>query len=164
MLTAIFIFLGGMLVRADGWGPENDEAATTWPKWQIKLANFFSAWTSGACFALLTLVYTGDGFAAIAAGLAYVMWRAPGFHGWENWGAMFWRGWWTSAIGFTGLSLVVHMHPYFGALSIAMGVSEMVSYSGAYRFLPGRVPAWVVHAAAEITSGLAFSALVIQIL
>lgn len=164
MLTALFIFLGGMLTRADGWGPANDQVAATWPKWQRWLCDFFNVWSCGGLFAVLALIYTGAPLTSLIAGLAFVAWRLPGFNGWEKWLPMFWRGAWTAAIGFTALSLVVHHHPYFGVLALAMGVAEMIAYSGSYKWLPGRVPDWAVHVIAEISSGVAFTGLVCIIL
>lgn len=160
METLIYIILGGILVRLDGWGPETEAIAAAWPKWKLAVTKFFNVWTCGLTFALMTLAYAGSPLTALVAGLAFVAWRLPGFNGWEKWWEMFWRGAWTSAIGFTALSFTVHHHPYYGWLFIPMGIAEMVTYSGSYKWLPGRVPQWAVHVTAEITSGLAFTALV----
>lgn len=156
----IYILAGGILVRLDGWGPETPEIAADWPKWKLAVTKFFNVWTCGLFFALATMAYSGMLLASIIAGLAFVMWRLPGFDGWEKWWMMFWRGAWTSAIGFTILSMILYKHPYYGWLLIPMGIAEMVAYSGSYKWLPGRIPQWMVHVVAEITSGLAFAALI----
>lgn len=157
MLTILFIILGALLVRADGWGPENEDVAATWPKWKLAVTKIFNAWTSGACFALLTLIYTGLPLVALIAGLAFVLFRAPGFNGWENWLNMFWRGAWPTFIGFTILSLVAVDQPYYGLLFVPMAFAEMFAYSGSYKWLPGRVPQSWIHVIAELSSGAAFT-------
>ena len=161
ILTAIFILLGGILVRADGWGGPTEPGA---PAWQKSIAHFFSGWTCSVVFAFLTLAYTLDFYAFVPAFIAYAAWRVPGFNGWQKWWHMFWRGAWTSAIGFTLLSVVMRNTADYGYLFIAMGAAEALAYSGSYKWLPGRVPDWAVHVTAEISSGLAFTALVAVIL
>lgn len=154
MSSILYILFGGLLTRADGWGPENDVVRASWPEWQRKLADFFNVWSCGGLFGVLSVIYTGN-ILAFAAGLSFVAWRLPGFDGWERWWPMWWRGFWTSAIGFTFLSLVLHHHPYYGLLAIAMGFGEMI-YPAVYKWLPDK---WYVHISAEIGTGLWFSGL-----
>jgi len=164
MWTGLMMLLGGLLTRADGWGPENDEVRATWPRWQVRASEFFSAWSCGGLFAILALLYTNNPVVALVSGGCFVLWRAPGFHGWQDPKAMFIRGLWPTLIGFTILSYVAHGHVFFGALCLLMGVFEAVAYSGAYKYLPGKVPNWAIHVTAEITSGLAFTGLMAVIL
>lgn len=156
MGNLFFIILGGLLTRADGWGPEN-------PRFK-KFASFFNTWTCGGIFAMMMLAYTQNLLASFVAGMAFVAWRAPGFDGWENWLNMFLRGAWTSLVGFTLLSVAAHQHVYYGWLAIPMGIAEMVAYSGSYKWLPGRIPNWLIHPIAEISSGVAFTAFIMLIL
>ncbi len=160
MMTLLFIILGGLLSRAKGWGAK--EGA---PVWQNKLAEFFSLPTCSALFALLTFIYSGDILAALTGGAAFAVWRGPGFKGWERWGAMFWRGLWTSTIGFTMMSLVLYNHPYYGLLAIPMGIAEMLAYSGARKWLTGRLSDNGVQIVSEVSSGfalVAYVALIVQ--
>jgi hypothetical protein len=163
MWTAIFLLCGGLLTRADGWGPENDTVAASWPKWQRLVCSFFNVWSCSALFGLAAYLYTGELYAASAA-LAFLIWRMPGFHGWQNWGEMFWRGLWTAAIGFTIVGLILYNNQYYGFLCIPMGAAEALAYSGSYKWLPGRVPSWAVHVSAEISSGVFFTGFVTLIL
>lgn len=155
MNSILTILFGGLLTRADGWGVTN--MAPVWKQW---LAEFFNVFSCGALFALLMLLYTGQALPALVAGAAFITWRLPGFHGWERWLPMFWRGFWPSAIGFAPLSLTVHGHLYYALLAIPMGLLEALCYSGGYRWLPGRVPQWLVHPIVELTSGFAFTTLI----
>lgn len=163
MLTALFIILGGLLVRADGWGPENDAVAATWPTWKLRASKFFNAWSCSAIFAVLGFLYAGN-IAGLAAGPAFLAFRLPGFSSWQSWGAMFLRGAWTTFIGFVLLSYAVHGHPFYGWLFIPMGVAEMLAYCVPYNYLIGRLPDWVIHPTAEISSGAAFTAFVCVII
>ncbi len=164
MMTLMFILLGGLLSRLDGWGPENDTVAATWPKWQLDLAKYGNVRTCGLCFAILALIYTFDPLVSLAAGLAFVAFRLPGFDGWEKWLVMFWRGAWTALIGFALLSYAAHGHPYYGWLFLGMGLAEMLAYCVPYNYLLGRLPDWVIHPIAEISSGAAFTAFVCVII
>lgn len=151
-MTLLYIILTGLLVRADGWGTDN-------PRWKL-YADFFNAYTCGLIFAVLSTIYASDIIAGAAAGLAFIIWRAPGFDGWEIWRNMFIRGLWTSAIGFTILSLVLYGHPFFGLLALPMGCAQALCYAGGYKWLPGRIPEPYVHPVIEIASGICFATLI----
>ncbi len=148
MITLLYILLGGLLVRADGWGTDN-------PRFK-RLADFFNAATCAGIFAVASTLYAGDIIAGFCAGLAFYVWRAPGFNQWENWRTMYWRGLWPSAIGFYFMSVVLYGHGTGALLSISMGAAQALCYSGGYKFLPGRIAQAWVHPTIEITSGLFF--------
>lgn len=156
MIALLYILLGGLLARADGWGTDT-------PRWK-PLADFFNAATCGAIFAVTSAVYSGDIIAGLCAGLAFFIWRAPGFKGWEKWGAMFWRGLWSAVIGFSIMTLVLYGHPLGALLSIPMGAAQSVCYSGGYKYLPGRIAQAWVHPVIEIVSGAPFVALIMILL
>jgi hypothetical protein len=159
MLTLLYIVFSGFLSRAKGWGAEADA-----PKWQKKLAAFLSIWTCGGLFALATLLLTLDALTALAAGVAFIVWRNPGFHGWEKWGAMFWRGLWPSAIGFTLLSYVTHGHGWLGLLSLPFSVIYMTIYAGGYKWLPETILGFKRHVWIELASGSAFGAFILAVI
>lgn len=160
----MFIILGGLLCRIDGWGAENDEASVAWSRWRTALIEYSNAWTCGLCFFLLTFIYTLDPLVSLAAGLAFVAFRLPGFSDWFSWWSMFLRGAWPTLIGFTLLSYAAHGHPYYGWLFLGMGLAEMLAYCVPYNYLLGRLPDWVIHPIAEISSGAAFTAFVCVII
>jgi len=150
VLDFFYILLGGLLARADGWGTDNPRLK--------RLADFFNAATCSGIFAVASTIYADDIIAGICAGLAFYIWRAPGFNRWENWRTMFWRGMWASAIGFTIMSFVLYGHAYGALLSIPMGAAQALCYSGGYKFLQGRIAQAWVHPVIEIASGIFFVA------
>jgi hypothetical protein len=152
----IYIILGGLLARADGWGTDE-------PRWQ-PFAKFFNAFSCGGLFALATLLLTLDVLTSLAAGVAFIVWRAPGFNQWENWLAMFWRGLWTSAIGFTLVTVVSTGEAWGITAAPLMGAAQALCYSGGYKFLPGRIAQVFVHPVIEVASGLFFVAHVILLM
>ena len=142
-----YIIIGGLLARADGWGSSS-------PRWK-KLSDFFNAFSCGGLFALATLLLTEDVLTSLAAGVAFIVWRAPGFNSWEKWGAMFWRGLWPSAIGFTLLSYVAHGHGWLGLLALPFSAIYMTIYAGGYKWLPETIlgfnrHVWIEHATAWV--------------
>lgn len=164
VIKLIVMGLGGLLVRADGWGPENAAVAAKWSKLKIALAESFNAWTCSALFALLIFAVTGFSNPwTLVSGLAFLIWRLPGFHGWQDWWAMFYRGAWTSLIGFTALSFAIDGHPFYGWLFIPMGCAMALAYCGSYKWLLGKIEDNNVHITAEITSGIAFTYFVLLI-
>lgn len=146
MSSLIYCVLAGLLVRAEGWGTKD-------PRWK-HVADFFDVVSCSILFSILTYIFGYDLLISLAAGAAFFIFRAPGFRGWEKWLPMFWRGLWTSAIGFTILSYVVNGNLLGGLLAIPMGAAMAICYSGTYKWLPGRIPQWMVHPVAEITSGV----------
>ncbi len=144
----IYIILGGLLARADGWGTDE-------PRWQ-PFAKFFNAFSCGGLFAFATLLLTLDVMTSLAAGVAFIVWRAPGFHGWEKWGAMFWRGLWTSAIGFTLVTFASTGEAWGIAAAPFMGIAQALCYSGVRKLLTGRLSDNGVQAVSEVTSGMSF--------
>jgi hypothetical protein len=101
---------------------------------------------------------------ALCAGLAFLIWRAPKFHGWENWANMYWRGWWTSAIGFTLVSYAAHGVPYYGLLSVPFAAIYMTIYAGGYKWLPQTILGFNRHVWIEHASGWEFRAFVLVII
>jgi hypothetical protein len=141
-MSLAYIILTGFLVRADGWG--TNDANYQWA------AKFFNAITCSLIFALLTTFYTTP-IAALASGLAFWVIRAPGFDGWENWLNMYWRGFWTSFLGLTLVSLAANSNPYGGLLSVPFAGLFMLAYAGGYKWLPDKVlgfskHVWIEHA------------------
>lgn len=147
MSTFLVILLGGLLVRLDGWGGT--------PRW-------LSTWVLGILSGLAVSLVTSDVYGLFAA-IAFIAWRLPGFNQWERWLNMFWRGMWPTAITFPVLSYIATGNTWWGLLAIPMGFAEALAYSGAYKWLPGRVKEWVVHVVAEITSGFFFTAFIMLI-
>lgn len=148
MGLVLYIILGGLLARADGWGTDS-------PRWK-RVADFFNAATCGGVFAVASAAYAGDIIAGFCAGLAFYIWRAPGFNQWENWRTMFWRGLWTSAIGFGLMSLILCGHLLGIILALPMGIAQAICYAGGYKWLPGRIAQAWVHPVIEIASGVCF--------
>lgn len=162
MFTLIFMILGGLLVRADGWGPENDTVAASWPKWKLFAAKFFNAITCSLIVAGITAILTTP-LTGLAVGLAFWLFRAPGFDGWTNWLHMYWRGFWPTFIGFTALSLLVHNAPYFGLLSLPFAALYMLTYVGGYKWMPETILGYNRHVWIEHISGWLFIAHVLFI-
>lgn len=156
MIMMFYMFLSGLLVRADGWGTDE-------PRWK-SVANFFNAITCALIFAILTIVYTNDIITGFCAGWAFWIWRAPGFHGWEKWGAMFWRGLWSTSIGFTLLSYVAHGHGLLGLLTLPFSVIYMTIYAGGYKWLPETILGFNRHVWIEHASGLVFGAFILAVI
>ena len=152
-MTLLYIILTGFLVRADGWG-----GAGRWKRG----SDAFNAFSCSALFAVLC-VFIMPPATAFTAGLAFLVWRLPGFHGWENCLNMFWRGLWTSAVGFTMLSYVAQGHPYYGLLSVPFAAVYMLIYSGAYNWLPEKFWGFNRHVWVEHASGWAFGAFILVI-
>jgi hypothetical protein len=155
MLFVIYLVITGLLVRADGWGTDN-------PKLQ-PLAKFFDVWTCASLFTLLSTslfgVYTG-----LASGAAFFIYRLSGFDGWKNWKNMYWRGLWTSAIGFTLVSIVVHGHAAYGLLAIPFSAIYMLIYSGAHNYLPENIGGFNKHVWVEHSSGWVFGSFLVFII
>jgi hypothetical protein len=149
------IIITGFLVRADGWGTDD-------PRWK-KVADFLNAWSCAALFALLC-AFSAPLLPSAVAGLAFLVWRMPGFNGWENWLNMYWRGWWTSALGFGLLSCVVHGNPCYGILSVPFAAVYMTIYAGGYKWLPQTILGYDHHVWIEHASGWAFRAFILAIL
>lgn len=148
MLHAItFILLTGLFVRADGWGG-------------IKAIN---VWLCSPLFALLVLLYSGDAFVSLAAGLSFLLWRLPAFHGWEDWENMFWRGVWPTFIGFTALSYIVHGEATYGLLCVPFGVVYASIYSYGYKYLPQNILSLDRHVWIEHASGWVFGLCIVII-
>jgi len=141
------VILTGFLVRADGWGGS-------------KLLN---VWSCSALFALLCAL-SAPLLPSLVAGLAFLLWRAPGFNGWENWLGMYWRGLWTSFLGFTLLSCVARAYPLYGLLSMPFAAVYMLIYSGGYKWLPNKIFGFDRHVWIEHASGWAFDAAILTIL
>lgn len=118
MNTLIYMVIGGLLGRLDGWGGH-------------KYAN---VWVCGLLFAVATLILFGDFTAAMLCWTGFVLFRAPGFDEWQDWLKMYWRGFWPSAIFFTILSLYVVGHFGYGLLAFLMGAVEMLMYSGTFKY------------------------------
>ncbi len=156
MFSMLYIILTGFLVRADGWASADQKLKP--------YTDFFNAWPCGGLFGLLTLFMTGDALISLIAGLAFVLFRAPGFDGWQNWLNMFWRGWWTSAIGFSVLSCVAYGHPCFGLLSVPFSAIYMTTYAGGYKWLPEKILNFDRHVWIEHASGWVFGLVVLIIL
>lgn len=156
MSSLLYIILGGLLARADGWGTDS-------PRWK-KCAEFFNVWTCSALFALLTLLYCGDVLTSIASGAAFALFRGPGFKGWEKWGEMFWRGLWTTALGFSIVSFAAHNHSFWCVLAVPMGVAEMVAYSGSRKWLTGHLSDNNIQIVSEISSTMALGAFIALII
>ncbi len=157
---ALYILAGGLLTRADGWGPESEAVAASWPSWKHRLVKFFSVWTCGALFGIASLLLSGDILASFVAAVAFLVWRIPGFNGWEKWGGMWVRGAWPSLIGFTALSFAVHGQPFYGWLFAPFACVYALCYSGSYKWI--KYPQ--CHIVAEITSGMTFAAFIAVIL
>ena len=154
--TLAYIVASGFLARADGWGTDD-------PRWQ-RVSKFFNAWSCSFLFAILTMVWCKDPLTGYAAGVAFWLFRGPGFHGWQNWGNMFLRGWWTSARGFAVLSCIVYQHPCFGILSVPFAALYMTTYSGGYAWLPEKILGFNRHVWIEHASAWEFSAFVLIII
>jgi len=147
VLDFFYILLGGILARADGWGTDE-------PRWQ-PFAKFLNAFSCGGLFALATLLLTLDVLTSLAAGVAFIVWRAPGFNQWENWRTMYWRGLWTSAIGYTLVTFTATGEAWGIAAAPFMGVAMALAYSGSYKWLAKYNPQVI----AEVSSGMAFAGL-----
>jgi hypothetical protein len=165
-MELFYITLTGFLVRADGWGPESNAQAASWPKWKLRASKFFNAWSCGALFAALSLATSGSFLVTLAAFFAFIVWRAPGFNGWQNFWAMFLRGAWTSLLGFAALSWAAAGHPFYGWLFIPFSIVYAAIYSGGYRYLPETIFGFNRHVWIENASGWAFgiSVLIVQLL
>ena len=149
----LFILLTGLLVRADGWGGSD--------RWK-RLADYFNVWSCAALFAVLSAFFFPP-LVALACGVAFLVWRLPGFNEWENWLNMFWRGWWTSAIGFLLISFVAHQHIIYGLLSVPFAAVYMTIYAGGYKWLPETIWGFSRHVWIEHASGWAFAAAILCI-
>lgn len=145
-----YTIASGFLVRASGWGPESAAQAASWPKWKLWLSEFLSDYTCAAIFGVLSALYFTP-LVGAACLLAFLLYRIPAFHGWQNWREMFWRGLWPSAIGFTLIGLAAHGTPDFGFAAIPFAGFYMMAYSGGYKWLPETVlgfnrHVWIEHA------------------
>lgn len=149
MELVLYIIITGFLVRADGWGTDD-------PKYQ-RVAKFFNVWSCGGLFAVLTLVLTGLWLVSLVAGAAFIVWRMPGFNGWEKYWNMFARGAWTSFIGFTSLSYAAHGFPYCGWVFVPFSFVYAAIYAGGYKYLPNEIEGFGKHAWIEHASGWAFA-------
>lgn len=152
MSSLLYILATGFLVRADGWGPINHEVAKSWHPWVLRASKFFNAWSCSALFAVLSALYF-EPLVGAACGLAFLIFRLPGFHGWQNWKEMYWRGLWTSAIGFALIGIAAHVTPYFGFASIPFAALYMLTYAGGYKWLPYDFFGFQLHVWIEQTSG-----------
>jgi hypothetical protein len=150
----MFLILTGFLVRADGWGGDDS--------WK-RVANFFNVWSCSALFALLSVFYAPL-ITALACGIAFLVWRLPAFHGWDSWVNMYWRGWWTSAIGFTLLSYIVHGHSGYGLLSVPFAAVYMTIYVSGYKWMPQTILSFDRHVWIEHASGWAFGLFILGVL
>lgn len=160
MIEAVaYIIAAGFLVRADGWGPESQAQAAAWPKWVLRASKFFNVWSCAGLFTLLSLFYFHP-LVALACGGAFVAYRLSGFHGWQNWREMFWRGLWTSAIGFTVIGLAAYGTPYFGFASIPFAALYALTYSGGYKWLPYSFLGFQLHVWIEHVSGYLLAAFI----
>lgn len=148
----IHIILTGFLARAAGWGADS-------PRWK-PVANLFDAWSCAALFALLSAFYVPL-LVAPACGVAFLVWRLPGFNKWESWPNMFWRGLGTSVIGFTLVSLVAHGNLYGWVLSIPFAAVYMLIYAGGYKWLPQTILGFDRHVWIEHASGWVFGATIL---
>jgi hypothetical protein len=177
MFSLFSIILTGFLVRADGWGTDE-------PRWQ-RLAKFFNAFSCAGLFALLCAL-SSPLLPSLAAGLAFLVWRLPGFrmgglpkiitkfihptrwlaaeNGWQNWRNMFVRGLWTSAVGFTLISLVAHGHIWGVLLAAPFSAAYMLIYSGGYKWLPETIFGFNRHVWIELASGSAFGAFILAVI
>jgi len=149
-MAFLFMLLSGFLARADGWG--TDDA-----KW-VKVSEFFNVWTCSALFGLLSFLFGAPLLLSVALAAAFLVWRLPGFHGWESWKEMYWRGLWTSAIGFSLVSLAAHNSVAYGFLSIPFSAVYALSYVGSYKWLPETLLWFNRHVWAEHSSGWFFGA------
>lgn len=159
MLKLLYIIFTGFLVRADGWGPESQAQAASWHPWVLRASKFFNAWSCSALFAALSALYFGP-LVGVACGLAFLIFRLPGFNGWQNWREMFWRGLWTSAIGFTVIGLASYGTPYFGFAAIPFAALYMLTYAGAYKWLPYSFLGLQLHVWIELVSGYLLAAFI----
>lgn len=153
-MSALLYIMTGFLVRADGWGSVG--------RWK-RLSDAFNVFSCSALFALLC-AFIMPPLTALCAGLAFLIWRLPGFHAWNDWVNMYWRGWWTSAIGFTALSYVVYGHPCYGLLSVPFAAIYTLIYSGAYNWLPNKFFVFNRHVWVEHASGWVFGAFILMII
>ena len=154
MLSILYIIFVGFLVRADGWGTEDK-------RWK-KVSDVLNIWTCAILFGLLCLTIT-DAISAIACVGAFIIWRLPGFDGWQNYKEMYWRGLWTTAIGFTLVALTVHTS-FSGLLSIPFAAIYAAIYTGGYKYLPETILGFNRHVWIEHASGWAFCACILTIL
>jgi len=143
-MTLLYIILTGFLARADGWGTKD-------PFWD-SAAIFFNAITCSLLFAILTAFYAPP-LVAVVAGVAFWLFRAPGFNSWTDWLQVLWRGFWTSFAGFTILSIAAHGNPHYGFLSVPFSAFYALTYVGGYKWLPDRLlgfnqHVWIEHASA----------------
>jgi len=147
----MLILLAGLLARADGWGYDGSR-----PAWK-RAAKFLNAWTCSGIFGMLMLLATGNIFVALASFLAFVIWRLPGFNGWENYRNMFIRGAWTSAIGFLLIALAAQVSPLWALLFIPFSAVYAGIYAGGYKYLPQMILGFDRHVWIEHASGWAFA-------
>jgi hypothetical protein len=152
MTTVLYIILTGILSRADGWGD------SSWPR----VEKFFNAQTCSILFAILTTFYASP-LVALAAGLAFWLFRAAGFDSWTDWFIVFWRGFWPTFIGFTLLSLVAHGIPYWGMLSVPFTALYALIYVGGYKWAPETILGFNRHVWIEHASGWLFGATVMLV-
>jgi hypothetical protein len=148
----IYIILTGFLDRAVGWGTDN-------PRWK-RLAEFFEVWTCAGLFLLLSALYYGS-LVGAACGAAFIAYRLPGFNGWQNWGAMFLRGLWPTAIGFTLVAATAHAPLFLGLLCVPFAALYMLVYSGGYAWLPETILGLNRHVWIEHASGWLFGAFIV---
>lgn len=155
MLSFLYVVLSGFLVRADGWGTDD-------PRWK-PAAKFFNVWSCGGLFALISAFFVSP-LVALAAGGAFVAWRLPGFNKWEDWENMFWRGAWTSFIGFTLVSLAAHDSLLGGVLSVPFSIVYASIYAFGYKYLPQEILGFNKHVWIEHASGWAFSVFILAVI
>jgi hypothetical protein len=175
----LYIFIGALLVRLDGWGPEEwyKNKPLVWlanrfgidPQAFItKICGVFGVWSCGGFMLLASWAYFGDSRAARSVGLGFVLWRAPelgDYWGpdWKYWPQMFLRGGMTSVVCFIILTVYLYNTVYGGWLFIPMGVAQMLLYNGLQRFNRDVLPIPNFHLMAEWGTGAVFTACVVLI-
>ena len=151
MFSAIaYIIATGFLVRASGWGPESAAQAASWPKWKRRSSEFLSDYTCAAIFGIISAALFTP-MVGIACVVAFLLYRIPAFHGWQNWRNMYWRGLWPLAIGFDLVGIAAHLELHYALFAIPAAIPYMFIYAGGYKWLPSTIlgfpkHTWIEHA------------------
>lgn len=155
MLNAIaYIIATGFLVRASGWGNEG--------RWK-RIAEFFSDYTCAIIFGMLSAIFF-EWQTGLACGAAFLLYRVPAFHGWQNWGEMFIRGFWPTAVGFGLIGFAAGTTPLVILLSVPFAALYMLAYSGGYKWLPEIILGFPKHTLIEQASGWLLGAFIVYLL
>jgi predicted lysophospholipase L1 biosynthesis ABC-type transport system permease subunit len=162
MNAILFIIATGFLVRADGWGPQDGWVFATWPEWKRRASKFFNVWSCSALFVVLS-AFLFPPLVALACGVAFALYRFPGFNPWQVWRYMFLRGLWPTAIGFAIVAAVSGASLWFALLCVPFAVIYASIYSGGYRYLPQTILGLDRHVWIEHASAWAFAPFIILI-